>query len=163
MIYVSLLDDFIRQEKFTKPVKAEELRDELVLDFDNFKRPAIKEEYHALAKSILNLILLEPGTYPDTPEMGINIAKYQFEFLTTDTLNDIQTAITEQVNRYIPSNNIQKVLVMQNTNKATGKKELIIGFAVGKIGDSGLDLVTENFWIRVANNELTGVKTQILG
>lgn len=158
---MSLIDEFMRKEKYTNPELPEELKNELLFEFDNFKNPAVKEKYHALAKSILNLMLLEPGTYADAPEMGINISQYQFEFLNSETLSEIQISIRTQVDRYIPSNNIQKIAVMQNTNKVTGKKELIVGFAVGSIDEQG-NYFTENFWIRLANNEINGTVTQIL-
>ena len=158
---MSLLDEFMRTEKYTNPELPEELKHELLLEFDNFKNPAVKEKYHALAKSILNLMLLEPGTYADAPEMGINIGQYQFEFLSSEVLSEIQNNIRTQVDMYIPTNNIQKIAVLQNTNKVTGKKELIVGFAVGSVDEQG-NYFTENFWIRMANNEFSGIVSQIL-
>ena len=159
--YMSVLDEFMRQEKFINPTKSEELKKELSLDFDNFNQPAIKEDNLALAQLILNLLIMQPGTYPDTPEMGIDIASYLFEFLNTDTITKIQNKIEEQIDLYIPSNNIQKILVMKNNNKYTGKTELIIGFSLANITDKGT-LATKNTFIRIANDEISGLKTQIL-
>ena len=159
---MSTLDEFIRTEKFTNPIKDLTLRNELLLDFDNFNQPKVEEEYHALAQTILNLLLLEPGTYTNDPEMGINIAKYQFEFLTPEIISKIQTEINTQVNKYIPSNNIQKVIVVENTNKNTNQKELIIGFAVGKIDASDGSISSVNFFIKMANDEIQGINSKIL-
>ena len=158
---MSVLDEFMRREKFTNPTKSEELRQELFLDFDNFNQPKVKEGNMALAQLILNLLLTEPGTYPDTPELGINIASYQFEFLNSETITKIQNKITEQINLYIPSNNIDKVLVMKNNNRLTGKIELIIGFSVLNVNDQNL-VVNSNTFIRIANDEISGIKTQII-
>ena len=101
MRIISVLDEFIRKEKFTNPIKSEELRNELFLDFDNFNQPKIKKDNYALAQLILNLLLTEPGTYPDTPELGINIAQYQFEFLNSriGDLNDHLDEIVEQTSK----------------------------------------------------------------
>ena len=161
MRIISVLDEFIRKEKFTNPIKSEELRNELFLDFDNFNQPKIKKDNYALAQLILNLLLTEPGTYPDTPELGINIAQYQFEFLNSNITSKIQNKIEKQVDLYIPSNNIQKIIVLVNNNGITNKKELIIGFSVGSINDNGA-VVSDNFFIRVANDEINGTRTQIL-
>lgn len=159
---MSTLDEFMRKEKFTRPIKSEELRDELILGFNNFKEPDTKENYMALAQKILNLLLLEPGTYPDSPEMGINISKYQFELLTPDILSSIQNDINTQVNRYIPSNNIQKIAVFQNNNSKTNAIELIIGFAIGSVNTSSGEFEINNFWIRLVEDAILGLKTQIL-
>ena len=159
---MSTLDEFMRKEKFSNPLKNEELRDELVLEFNNFKEPATKENYIALAQKILNLLLLEPGTYPDSPEMGINIAKYQFELLTPDLLNKIQADISKQVNQYIPSNNIQKIAVFENTNTKTNTIELIVGFAIGSVNTSSGQFEINNFWIRLVEDSIVGLKAQIL-
>ena len=159
---MSTSDEFMREEKYTNPIKREELKDELLLDFNNFKEPDVKKNYMALAQKILNLLILEPGTYPDSPEMGINIAKYQFELLTTDMLSTIQSDISRQINTYIPTNGIQKIAVFQNNNARTNTVELIVGFAVGSVNSSTGKFEINNFWIRLAQDAILGLKAQIL-
>lgn len=141
------LDDFIRKEKYENPTKSEELKDELTFNFSDFNKPEVKQDLYALSRKILNLLLIEPGTYPDTPDLGIDIAKYQFDLLTDETLLKIQGEISRQVEKYIPTSNIQRIICVKGQDEVTQKKELIIGIAVFN-GTTK----TDNFFILVDNN-----------
>lgn len=150
------LDEFLRKEKFEEPIKSEELKNELLLNFSDFNKPDVNQDLYALSRKILNLLLIEPGTYADTPELGIDIAKYQFELLTDEVLLKIQGEILKQVDKYIPTNNIQRIICVKGQDDITQKKELIIGVAVFN-GTTK----TDNFFILI-NNESKELSTKII-
>lgn len=55
----------------------------------------------ALAFNIQRLLFIDPGTYPNHPDLGIGIRQYQFERLNTGTLTDIRDRIDDQIRKYI--------------------------------------------------------------
>ena len=57
---------------------------------------------NAKVLAIKNLILAKPGNFPETPKMGINIEKYQFDLLDNQTINDIKNDMGYQISKYIP-------------------------------------------------------------
>ena len=106
---------------------------ELLFSIDNFNRPAEYENTLALAKLIQNLILMEPGTYPNMPEMGVNIGKYRFEFLDSQLIRLLKDKITEQIQIYIPDHDVDYIHIeaFYNENK-TIKNTLGLVFALNK-------------------------------
>jgi len=58
---------------------------------------------NAVVYAIKNIILSRPGNFPLTPELGVNIAKYQFDLLDDETIKTIKTDILRQVAKYIPT------------------------------------------------------------
>jgi phage baseplate assembly protein W len=141
------MDDFFRKEKINEVFKDEELKNELELEFDNFKKPSFKKDLRALAQLILNLCLTVPGTYPDTPEMGVNIKQYEFELLHDDELMKIQEHILEQVERFVPTTHIAQVAVRVFTDPNSQMKNLGIGFGLATDLDS-----VQNFFIFFRRN-----------
>ena len=121
------IDDFKSTNQYSKEFYPEELKDELTFNFNDFNEPQVEEKIHALSRLVLNLLLTVPGTYPDTPNMGINIAQYQFEFLDKTTKKKIQRHIKEQIDTYIPNNNIEKIIVDQLDSNSN---ILIVGFSI---------------------------------
>lgn len=75
---------------------------ELNFGYDEFSRPKTFTGFDALAKMVLNLIVMNPGTIPSCPEMGVGIEMYKMEYNTTETLNTIREAVISQINDYIP-------------------------------------------------------------
>ena len=57
---------------------------------------------NAKVLAIKNLILARPGNYPETPSLGINIEKYQFDLLDDQTIDDIKNDMGHQISKYIP-------------------------------------------------------------
>lgn len=74
---------------------------ELLLDFDMFQRPAVREDMTALAQVIQNLIIIEKGTYPNQPELGVGIANYLFELGDNVTIESLSAEIEDQVDKFI--------------------------------------------------------------
>ena len=66
-----------------------------------------------------------PGTYPDSPNMGINLKKYQFENLTDDLLDTIKNDILYQVNIYIPEMLLIDIDLIKKFNNNTKTEDTI--------------------------------------
>ena len=69
--------------------KSELIKSELYFDINGFNIPKTDEDLYSLGKKIENLLLLRPGTYPNSPLMGINIEKYAFELITDENMDRI--------------------------------------------------------------------------
>lgn len=124
------MDEFFQKKDEDELVILEENKKELGLAFNNFKQPAFKKNLEALSQLILNLMFLVPGTYPNLPEMGINIKQYQFEFLTDNNLRDIEDSIFKQIQEYMPSSQLVQVIARTFKDPVTNLVNLGIGFAV---------------------------------
>lgn len=74
---------------------------ELLLGIDVFNKPAELIGKNAWSQLILNLLFLEPGTYPSMPEMGIGIKSYDYEYMD-DVIIDLPSIIQNQVEIYLP-------------------------------------------------------------
>ena len=97
---------------------------EYLFSINDFKTQAIKENIDALAKLILNILFMKKGTYPTSPNMGVEIQKYKFEFID-DKLFDIQKEINDQIKMYIPELLLDEIII-----KKIEDKTIVIGFVL---------------------------------
>lgn len=97
---------------------------EPVLSTDNFKQPKILSGEDAISTLLVRLILLEPGTYPAHPTMGVGLrSKYRYQY--TDKLDDLRKDISEQISTFLPEYRGADVTI-----EATEGKELIISIEI---------------------------------
>ena len=59
-------------------------------------------DVNAIILAIRNILLARPGNFPFDPSIGINIKKYQFEFLDKETIFSIQTELNKSIAKVIP-------------------------------------------------------------
>ena len=76
---------------------------ELYLDENNFGQPYELNNLEGLAQTIQNIIIIEKGTYPNTPNFGVGISNYLFELLDNITLSELTNSINNQISTYINS------------------------------------------------------------
>lgn len=72
------------------------------------------EEYtgtNAIILAIKNILLSRPGNFPLTPNLGMDIGKYQFSLLDEHTISAIKTDLLQQINTYIPTISSLNVVV----------------------------------------------------
>lgn len=74
---------------------------ELTLELNSFGEPLELSGKTAWVSQIVSLIMLEPGTYPSNPLMGVGLKKYEFEVLDTN-LSRLRDLISSQVKTYLP-------------------------------------------------------------
>lgn len=76
--------------------------EEYTLDTDNKQQAMVYKGYEGDKMNILRLILLEPGTYPTHPTMGVGlVSKYRFKN-NEDINNTLAPAIEKQIGDYLP-------------------------------------------------------------
>jgi len=83
------------------------------LEVNNFKTSAHLTNLHALATLVQTLIIMEPKSYPNQPEMGVGIKNYQFEYLDDVTINEIKYKILDQLDKFLPNTIIEDVIVQK--------------------------------------------------
>ena len=109
---------------------------EITFNIDNFKKPKVLNNLHAKAQKFLNLLKTIPGTYPDHPDLGVNIDQYMFEYLTSENLLKIQEHIKRQVDTYMPDSGINLILVQRQEDSLTGRNNTI-GIAISLVDEYG--------------------------
>ena len=67
---------------------------------NEFKEPSTLIDRQAIALSLMQLILLEPGTDPLHPSMGVGVKKYRF--VTQDKIDTLCSEIQSQIQTYLP-------------------------------------------------------------
>jgi hypothetical protein len=75
---------------------------EYLLTVDEFSNPQIVEGKSAIALLLSRLIILEPGSDPLHPDMGVGIKKYRFNS-DKDVLTKIRDDISKQIDTYLPT------------------------------------------------------------
>ena len=72
---------------------------EYLLSVNAFNEPEVLEGKPAIAMLVMRLILLNPGSDPLHPDMGVGIEKYRFAM---GRLEELKTRVKEQINTYLP-------------------------------------------------------------
>lgn len=72
---------------------------EYVLKTDAFKTPVVLENQQAIAMLLMRLILLDPGSDPLHPEMGVGIRQYRYAMGKEEELRE---RIKNQIHQYLP-------------------------------------------------------------
>ena len=89
---------------------------EYLLTVDEFSNPQVVEGKSAVALLLSRLILLDPGSDPLHPDMGVGIRRYRFNS-NKDNLQTLQTAIEKQVDTYLPTFQGSEVQLIMNDDK----------------------------------------------
>ena len=71
---------------------------EYCMSVDNFKRPLVYKNQQAIAILLTRLILLEPGSDPLHPDMGVGIANYRFILGRTE---ELEMRVKDQIKTYL--------------------------------------------------------------
>jgi hypothetical protein len=119
MLSTNLLSD--NSEKIT----TECLKQEFILDLDNYGKISSVNGLFSLARMIQTLFLLDPGSYPNHPEMGIGIKNYKFEFLDSQTLNELRMAAEKQIDKYIPNEYVYNIDIQKIDSSNDGRHNAI--------------------------------------
>ena len=75
----------------------EPLKREFFLSIDNFGTVSSYEGLVSFARLVQRLIIMEPRSYPDDPDMGVGIGNYEFEFMDDITIGNISEKIQTQI------------------------------------------------------------------
>lgn len=126
---------------------AEERREsekaELLFSINAFDQPAECSTAQAWGNLITNLMFMVPGTIPSDPEMGLDIAQYQFSYLE-ETIDTLEELIQEQVETYLPD------IPLQSISLRSGEEE----------GSPNTLLITMTFEVDDPNDNIVVVAAQ---
>jgi hypothetical protein len=74
---------------------------EYTLSLNEFNKPKILTNEDATCVKIMELILLEKGTYPTRPDMGVGIvSRYRYSY--SDSAEQLKGDIATQIDTYLP-------------------------------------------------------------
>jgi len=87
---------------------------EYLISVNKINEPIVEKKQRAIALLLFRLILLDPGSDPLHPEMGVGVRKYRFSINTLDELKD---RIKNQIETYLPDFEASEVNIIINPNK----------------------------------------------
>jgi hypothetical protein len=87
---------------------------EYLLTVDEFSNPQVVEGKSAVALLLSRLILLEPGSDPLHPDMGVGIRNYRYGI---NTLSDLENRIRDQIKTYLPTSQLDEVAIIRTPDK----------------------------------------------
>lgn len=100
---------------------------ELSLSINPFNKPQEYSGTKAWANQICALIMLEPGTYPSMPTMGVGLGRY--EYATIDTVKStLVDEIRKQVSIYLPDVPLKDVEIIDKSNTKHAYVVLVLTF-----------------------------------
>lgn len=88
---------------------------EYVMSINNFKEPKVLEGQEAIATLLVRLILLQPGTIPDRPNMGVGLVE-NYRYSDKSGVMELQKRIQQQIGLYLPKFQGAEVNVTLNKN-----------------------------------------------
>lgn len=106
---------------------AEKFKSELLLEENNFHLMEQYTDKFALAKVIQNILIMEKGTYPNQPELGVGIEDWLFEFLSNEKAMELNNIIKQQISRFIPTT-YDVNLTIQSKDITSSMKGLLLKF-----------------------------------
>lgn len=72
---------------------------EYLCSIDNFNKPVVYSKQKSIALLLVRLILLEPGSDPLHPDMGVGIRRYRYSM---NTLDELKKRVENQINTFLP-------------------------------------------------------------
>lgn len=87
---------------------------EYVLSFNDFNEPGVLEGKRAIGLLLVRLILMDPGTDPLHPDMGVGIRSYRFAI---GKLEQLRLSVEEQIATYLPEFQAASVAIIECPDK----------------------------------------------
>lgn len=72
---------------------------EYLFSVNSFKEPKVLTGKEAIAQLLVELIMLDPGSDPLHPDMGVGIKNYRYAM---GKLDELKSRIKSQINTYLP-------------------------------------------------------------
>lgn len=101
---------------------------EYLLSTNIYSVPSVISSPDANGVLITRLLLLEPGTNPHHPDMGVGIGP-KYRFITENDLPALRSKIQDQINTYLPLESLGESTVDLEIKENT--KYLLISITVG--------------------------------
>lgn len=97
---------------------------EYIFSIDSFNKPVKAEDEMSMGLRLLELIMMEPGSNPLHPEMGVGIRNYRFGITN---LTDLENRITNQIETYLPDAQLNNVAILRTPDKVLNVEIEIAG------------------------------------
>jgi len=107
---------------------------EILLAEDGLFSQTYREDLEAYAQVIQNILIIEKGTYPNMPDLGIGIKNYLFEIYSSELVTELESEIRKQTRTYAPVNGIELDIDINYENKI-----LYIKFSIYR--EDGTDII----------------------
>lgn len=98
-----IIDSMVKaSKKLIEDNKPTEIRD-ITLNVTEFNKLEFYKEREAVARIIQHILVTRKGTYPNNPDFGVGIEDYLFELSTDKLLNELESSIDYQLDKWINS------------------------------------------------------------
>jgi uncharacterized protein len=98
----------------------------LVYNLDDGPFELNKTTKETIAQNLKNLLLTAPGERVMDVNFGVGIRNFLFEGITPETYQRISTGIRQQVNRYMPFVELEKLSFLTNEDNPTINANTIV-------------------------------------
>lgn len=98
---------------------------EYLLSTNEFLEPKVLEGADAYGTLLTRLLLLQPGTNPLHPAMGVGLGP-KYRFISETDLADLETRVKDQIHTYMPSEFIAVTSVHLEIKKSKYLQVVII-------------------------------------
>lgn len=102
-------------------------RREYMLSIDNLSKPKVVEGQEAVANLLIRLLLLNPGSNPLHPDMGVGLESYRF---CIGKIQELEERIKEQMEMFLTEFSYADVKVVEITEEKICNIEITIGDVV---------------------------------
>lgn len=99
-------------------------RKEYMLSVNNLSKPKVVEGQEAIANLLIRLLLLNPGSDPLHPDMGVGLENYRF---CIGRIDELEENIKNQIQGFLPEFAFSKVQVVEITAQKICNIEITIG------------------------------------
>ena len=87
---------------------------EYLFSTDSFNRPTTVEQEPAVGIRLLELLMMDPGSNPLHPAMGVGIRNYRYGI---NSISDLENRIRDQIRTYLPMYQVDDVTLVLTPDK----------------------------------------------
>ena len=98
--------------KLTGVSEDKDIKHDITLNVNNFNKLDYVEDIVCIARMLQNILLTNPGTYPNNPTFGVGIEYYLFDFANEKTKSELTSKIVDQINTWL--NTDQNMIITPN-------------------------------------------------
>ena len=100
---------------------------EYMLSIDNLSRPKVLEGQEAVAHLLIRLLLLNPGSNPLHPDMGVGLKDFRF---CIGRVQELEERIKDQIRTYLTEFAFSEVKIIQISAQKICNIEITVGDTV---------------------------------